>query len=61
VKTKNSGLHLINLPPVAYAFGGKRPLGHVTAHVGAQGMKLKLYSLDPAHPDHGQEHELKWE
>ncbi len=60
VKTKNSGLHCINLPPVAYVFNKERPSGWVTARVDAKGMTLELRSLNLAHPEHGQKKRLEW-
>ena len=60
VKTKNSGLHYINLPPVAYPFKKERPSGWVTAHVDAKGMTLELRSLNLAHPEHGQKKRIEW-
>ena len=60
VKSRKSGLHLINLPPVAYAFTKERPQGWVTARVDHQGMTLELRSLDPAHPQHGEKKRLAW-
>jgi len=60
VKTKNSGLHCINLPPVAYTFNKERPSGWVTARVDAKGMTLELRSLNLAHPEHGQKKRLEW-
>lgn len=59
-KTKNSGLHLINLPPVAYPFDKKRPSGWVTARVDARGIELELRSLNPAHEEHGKKIKLEW-
>lgn len=60
IKTKNSGLHLINLPPVAYTFNKAMPSGWVSARVDAQGMDLELRSLDPTHPAHGKITRLAW-
>ena len=60
VKSKNSGLHLINLPPVAYVFNAERPSGWVTARVDEKGMTLELRSLNLAHPEHGQKKRLEW-
>ncbi len=60
VKTKNSGLHCINLPPVAYVFNKQRPSGWVTARVDAKGMTLELRSLNITHPEHGQKKRLEW-
>lgn len=60
VKTKNSGLHHINLPPVAYVFNKERPSGWVTARVDAKGMTLELRSLNLAHPEHGGKKRIEW-
>ncbi|HWD18390.1 MAG TPA: metallophosphoesterase [Verrucomicrobiae bacterium] len=55
-----SGLHLINLPPVAYLFDKGPPNGWVQATVGAAGMKLELRCLDRTRADHGQVFPLSW-
>ena len=60
IKTKNSGLHLINLPPVAYAFNKDMPSGWVSARIDAQGMELELHSLNATHPGHGKKTRLAW-
>lgn len=60
VKTRKSGLHLINLPPVAYAFNKERPQGWVSARVDQHGMTLELRSLNLAHPQHGEKKRLEW-
>jgi len=60
VRTKNSGLHLINLPPVAYTFGQDRPQGWVSARVDHKGMTLELRTLNLAHPLHGEKKRLEW-
>jgi 3',5'-cyclic AMP phosphodiesterase CpdA len=59
-KTDESGLHLVNLPPVAYVFRAGDPAGWVKANVRPDGMKLELRCLDSAHQDHGQVVDLKW-
>ena len=59
-KTDASGLHLVNLPPVAYIFHPEDPAGWVHATVRSDGMKLELRCLSPAHKDHGQVVDLKW-
>lgn len=56
----DSGLHLVNLPPVAYVFNEARPNGWVHATVEIDGLRLKLHSLNPAHAEHGEVKELKW-
>jgi 3',5'-cyclic AMP phosphodiesterase CpdA len=60
IKSRKSGLHLINLPPVAYTFNKARPSGWVTARVDAKGMDLELRSLNLAHPEHAQKHRIEW-
>lgn len=55
-----TGLHQVNLPPVAYVFGKERPNGWVRAVVREHGMDLELRSLNPAHGEHGQVTSLAW-
>jgi Icc protein len=55
-----SGIHLINLPPVAYVFQAGEPAGWVHALLEKQGMRLELRCVDPAHKAQGQVHELPW-
>lgn len=58
--SKHGGLHLINLPPVAYVFAAGKPNGWVHAHFSSQGVVLELRTIDPNHPQHGQRIELAW-
>jgi predicted phosphodiesterase len=60
VKSRNSGLHLINLPPVAYPFAKEKPSGWVTARVDAKGMELELRCLNKAHPQHAEKKRIEW-
>jgi 3',5'-cyclic-AMP phosphodiesterase len=60
VETDPSGIHLVNLPPVAYVFEEGKPAGWVHANLSSGGMRLELRCVDPKHEDHGQEHDLKW-
>lgn len=60
ISQDESGLHLVNLPPVAYVFREGDPSGWVHATVGVNGMKLKLRCVDPQHKLHGQLVDLKW-
>jgi 3',5'-cyclic AMP phosphodiesterase CpdA len=60
VETDSSGLHLVNLPPVAYVFRQGNPSGWVHATVSNAGMRLELRCVDPGHPLHGQQVELPW-
>lgn len=58
--TQRQGIHLINLPPVAYVFAKGKPAGWVEASLGEQGMSVRLHASDKKHPQHGEKHELKW-
>jgi Icc protein len=55
-----SGIHLINLPPVAYVFREGDPAGWVHATLERKGMRLELRCVDPAHKAHGQILKLLW-
>jgi hypothetical protein len=60
VAQDNTGLHLINLPPVAYVFHEGDPSGWVLATLQEKGMRLELRCVDPSHKSHGEVHNLKW-
>jgi 3',5'-cyclic AMP phosphodiesterase CpdA len=60
VTSHESGIHLINLPPVAYVFKPGKPNGWVHATVEENGMRLKLHCLDRGHGAHGEVKELRW-
>jgi len=60
VEKDESGIHLINLPPVAYVFKAGEPSGWVHATMLEKGMRLELRSLDHSHNPHGQIVELDW-
>jgi hypothetical protein len=47
VEHDDSGLHLVNLPPVAYAFKDGDPSGWVHAMLEPDGMSLALRCIDP--------------
>jgi Icc protein len=55
-----SGIHLINLPPVAYVFQEGNPSGWVHATLRSDGMQLKLHCVDTAHKANGQTVDLAW-
>lgn len=55
-----SGIHLVNLPAVAYPFAADQPSGWVEATVVAGGLSLELRARDSRHPGHGQKRELAW-
>ena len=56
----DSGLHLVNLPPVSYVFKDGEPSGWVHAMLEQDGMSLALRCIDPKHKLHGQSVALKW-
>lgn len=60
VERHESGIHLVNLPPVAYIFQPGQPAGWVKAAIEKDSMKFELRCLDQKHPQHGETHELKW-
>ena len=55
-----SGIHLINLPPVAYVFREGEPAGWVHATLERQSMSLEFRCLDTAHKAHAQTVNLRW-
>jgi hypothetical protein len=55
-----SGIHLINLPPVAYVFLPGEPAGWVHATLEDKGIRLELRCVDPTHKSHGQIVKLQW-
>ncbi|WP_009963884.1 metallophosphoesterase family protein [Verrucomicrobium spinosum] len=55
-----SGLHFINLPPVAYVFKQEFPNGWVLATLQPDALRLELRALDANHPQHGEVKTLKW-
>jgi hypothetical protein len=56
----DSGIHLVNLPPVAYVFREGNPSGWVHATTRRDGMRLELRCVDPKHKCQGQVVDLKW-
>ena len=56
----NTGLHLINLPPVGYVFKEGNPSGWVQATLEPKGMLLELRCVDRSHKAHGQKVRLTW-
>lgn len=57
---QHEGIHLVNLPPVAYVFAKGRPSGWVSATIAESGMTLTLSALDKSHKQHGEKIELAW-
>jgi 3',5'-cyclic AMP phosphodiesterase CpdA len=60
VQQDESGIHLINLPPVAYVFQNGDPSGWVHATLQGDGMKLELRCVDRTHKAHGEVKEVRW-
>jgi 3',5'-cyclic AMP phosphodiesterase CpdA len=60
VEQDTSGIHLINLPPVAYVFRDGDPSGWVHATLSQEGMRLEFHSVDPSHKANGEIHNLQW-
>ncbi len=58
--TEREGLHLVNLPAVAYPFVAGQPTGWVDCLLAADGMKLELRAHDPTHAAHGVVREYAW-
>lgn len=59
-KKEHEGIHLVNLPPVAYVFDKKLPSGWVEAAISAKGATLTLHGVGPENPAHGKTVELAW-
>ena len=59
-ETHASGIHLINLPPIAYLFKATDPNGWVTADLKSDGVNLRLQCFDETHSANQQKVELKW-
>ncbi len=57
---ERNGLHLVNLPAVAWLFDPTQPRGFVTAQLHATGTTLKLHAFDHNHAKHGEMIDLKW-
>jgi hypothetical protein len=55
-----SGIHLINLPPVGYVFSPGLPEGWVHATLEREGIQLELRCVDHTHKSHGQIVKLEW-
>jgi len=55
-----SGIHLINLPPVGYVFTAGLPTGWVHATLERKGIQLELRCVDHTQKSHGQIVKLQW-
>jgi Icc protein len=54
------GLHIVALPSTAWIFIKGEPLAWTDLQVEENGAKLRLYCLDPQHPKHKNQLDLKW-
>ncbi|RYD81972.1 MAG: phosphohydrolase [Verrucomicrobiaceae bacterium] len=57
---EREGLHLINLPAVAYTFKAGGLTGWANCHLRADGMSLEIQANDPKHSEHGKVSEFAW-
>jgi Icc protein len=60
VEKDQSGIHLVNLPPVSYVFAEDQPSGWVQATLGNDGIRLVLRCKDAKHKANGETFDLKW-
>jgi len=58
--TQREGMHLVNLPAVAYPFKETEPTGWVNCEIRPTAMTLELRAHNTEHPAHGKVHELAW-
>jgi 3',5'-cyclic-AMP phosphodiesterase len=54
------GIHMVNLPALAWLFDESWPRGWVDARLRPDGMTLTLNTLEKKHALHGQATELTW-
>ncbi|MGB7327511.1 MAG: metallophosphoesterase [Rubripirellula sp.] len=54
------GTHLVNQPPSAYVFDPARPNGWTRLVLGPNAIQFQLVSLDPLHPQHGEQLQLAY-
>ena len=57
---EEAGLHLINLPAVAYVFRAEDPSGWVDVNLTEGGATFELRCVHPTHKQHGEKRELRW-
>jgi Icc protein len=58
--SERDGIHLVNLPPVAYVFAPGKPNGWVLAEGRPDGLRLTLRPLAADHPANGERVDLAW-
>lgn len=57
---ERDGIHLVNLPPVAYVFAKEKPSGWVEAAIDGKGMELTFHGVGPENAAHGKKLEFAW-
>ncbi|WP_437193148.1 metallophosphoesterase family protein [Planctomicrobium sp. SH527] len=57
---QKDGIHLVNLPPVAYVFNPELPNGWVLAQLNAKGIGLHLHTIAADHKLNNQKVDLTW-
>ena len=55
-----NGIHLVNLPAVAYNFSPEQPTGWTNCVLSENGASFQLHAHDENHPWQGQKKELTW-
>lgn len=58
--TEYRGLHVVNIPTIAYVFDPRQPRGWVDAQLRVDGVTLELRTLNAQHPLQGQKVALAW-
>lgn len=58
--SKHDGIHLVNLPPVAYVFIAGDPNGWMDLQLADTGATLRFHALDPSHSSHDRVNTLEW-
>jgi Icc protein len=54
------GIHLINLPAVAFNFGDEQPVGWVEARLGREGGEFVLHAIGGNNDQDGRVRQLRW-
>ncbi len=57
---KRDGVHLVNLPALAWLFEEAQPRAWVEAALGPDGLRLQLHCLDDTRAANGTHHDLNW-
>lgn len=60
IEKRESGLQMINQPPIGYAFNKKNPMGWLEMSTKPKEISLILHSKDKQHEAHGKTTQLVW-